>query len=106
MYLEVRKMAEKKGDIYVYADDDDWTKRMRTCPICKKRFLPAPQHAWKIGNQRDFVDTDDVGKDGKLVCTYTCMRVWEKNRDAKEAEQRKQKRKKFEEQGYGYTPKY
>lgn len=34
------------------------------CPICKKEFLPAPLHAWKI--------TGD-----KLVCGYHCMRQWE-----------------------------
>ena len=99
-------MAEKRVDIYVYADADDWEKRMRTCPICKKRFLPAPEHAWRIGGRVDFVNNDYVGRDNPLVCTYTCMRVWEKARDAEEAEQRKQKREKFKDQGYGYTPKY
>lgn len=42
---------------------------MRTCPICGKEFLPAPQHGWKIG---------DVSWRQELVCTYSCMRKWEK----------------------------
>lgn len=42
---------------------------LRACPICKKNFIPAPEHAWKIG-----------GEHRALVCSYTCMRVWEKRR--------------------------
>lgn len=34
------------------------------CPICKKKFYPAPQHAWKI--------TGDA-----KVCSYHCMRQYE-----------------------------
>lgn len=43
---------------------------MRTCPICGKEFLPAAQHSWKIGNH-------EWRKE--LVCSYTCMRKWEKD---------------------------
>ena len=36
------------------------------CPICGKKFVPAPFHAWKISG--------DI-----LVCTYSCMRKYEKS---------------------------
>ena len=42
---------------------------MKTCPVCGKEFLPASQHYWRIGSRKGF----------KLVCSYTCMRQWEKN---------------------------
>ena len=38
-----------------------------SCPVCGKMFDPAPEHSYKIGKYRN-----------KLVCTYTCMRKWEK----------------------------
>lgn len=38
------------------------------CPICKKQFLPAPLHQWKIKKNGVKVK----------VCSYSCMRVWEK----------------------------
>lgn len=44
--------------------------QMRTCPVCGKEFLPAGQHSWIIGN--------NFSKQ-ELVCTYSCMRKWEKN---------------------------
>lgn len=47
-----------------------WYKesKLPKCPICAKEFVPAPEHAWKIG-------TD---KQNRLVCSYTCMRKWER----------------------------
>lgn len=45
-----------------------WDTTMRTCPICGKRFLPAPQHSWKINGKHG---------GGELVCRYSCMRKWE-----------------------------
>lgn len=33
----------------------------RVCPVCKKIFIPAPYHIYKVARGR------------KLVCTYTCM---------------------------------
>lgn len=39
----------------------------KICPVCKKYFIPAPLHAWRIGKGT-----------GKLVCTYSCMRKAEK----------------------------
>ena len=43
---------------------------LKVCPVCKKKFVPAPAHAWKI-------------KYDALVCSYTCMRVVEKADEAK-----------------------
>jgi hypothetical protein len=37
------------------------------CPICKKDYYPAPQHAYRVG----------AGK-GVRVCSYHCQRKWEK----------------------------
>ena len=48
-----------------------YDKEPNECPICGKKFYPAPLHAWKIGSEK--------AKE-KLVCSYTCMRVWEKDR--------------------------
>lgn len=46
------------------------------CPICGKKFIPAPEHYWKIGNYKLNTRTDDV-------CSYSCMRKWEKEQEAK-----------------------
>ncbi len=43
------------------------------CPICGKMFVPAPQHYWKI--QTGYYEY-------KKVCTYSCMRVWERKEEA------------------------
>lgn len=42
----------------------------RKCPICGKNFIAAPYHQWKIGYY----------KRPKLVCSYSCMRKWEKEK--------------------------
>ena len=42
----------------------------RKCPICGKNFIPAPYHRWEIGYTVQH----------KLVCSYSCMRVWEKEK--------------------------
>lgn len=53
-----------------------WYERpLVICPICKQKFAPAVEHAWKI-------DTD------RLVCSYSCMRIWEKA-DAKKKRRRR-----------------
>lgn len=50
-----------------------------TCPICGKKFIPAPEHAWKIGKINLFKNENSNQEDrNKLVCTYSCMRKWEK----------------------------
>lgn len=43
---------------------------LKVCPICKKKFAPAPSHYYKISYER-------------LVCSYSCMRVWEREQEAK-----------------------
>lgn len=37
----------------------------KKCPVCKEMFIPAGQHVWKI-------------KGDRLVCSYKCMRKFEK----------------------------
>lgn len=44
----------------------------RACPVCGKRFSPAIEHAWTIENR--------TGKVKKYVCSYTCMRTWERGK--------------------------
>lgn len=46
----------------------NWSPVQTTCPICKKKFFSTPDHAWKIGETIH----------AKKVCSYTCMRKWEK----------------------------
>ncbi len=44
----------------------------KTCPVCGKNFIPAPEHAYKIR----------VGKGrSSLVCTYSCMLKWRKKHE-------------------------
>lgn len=38
------------------------------CAVCGKMFKPAPEHALKIGGETS----------RKLVCSYSCMRKYEK----------------------------
>lgn len=49
---------------------EDQKQRERSCPVCKKTFRPAPEHAWTIGR----------GNGEKYVCSYTCMRAWERSK--------------------------
>lgn len=59
-----------------------WLPEERVCPICKKKFVPAIEHAWKIGHKRsDVIDAEgkyEDNRENRLVCTYSCMRKWEK----------------------------
>lgn len=41
---------------------DVTANRERTCPVCKKNFIPAPYHIYRRKNK---------GK--ALVCSYHCM---------------------------------
>ena len=43
------------------------------CPVCKKTFIPAPMHIYKIGNANK----------PKLVCSYNCRCKWEKEQPKK-----------------------
>lgn len=56
----------------------------QTCPICGKGFIPAPEHAWKIGHITSYAiknRRDDAYQ--RNVCSYTCMRKWEREEEAK-----------------------
>ena len=53
-------MSRNKGDHSRYTE--------RACPICGKMFQPMPDHALRIGGENS----------RQLVCSYTCMRNWEK----------------------------
>lgn len=48
-------------------------RKEQKCPVCGKKFLPAPMHVWKNENE-----TNKAFQ--KLVCSYTCMRVTEKQK--------------------------
>ena len=65
----------------------DWLhKPLPKCPICGKEFLPAHEHAYKIR-----VKKSDGHIIHKKVCSYECMRKYEKRIEEakKELEARK-----------------
>lgn len=43
--------------------------KLMTCPICEKRFVPAVYHSYRIGCKSG---------QNRLVCSYTCMRDYER----------------------------
>lgn len=59
----------------------------RACPICGKMFHPMPDHSLRIGGEGS----------RQLVCSYSCMRKWEKEhgwlRRDEVLQQREEKRK-------------
>lgn len=46
---------------------------MRKCPVCGEQFKLEVEHYWRIG----------TGEKGKHVCSYHCMRKWEKEHKIK-----------------------
>jgi hypothetical protein len=56
------KKTRKSDDVYL---------KITKCPICGKEFAHYDEWYWKIGNWG--FETRD-----KYVCSYSCMRVWEK----------------------------
>ena len=70
----------KRADEYL----DDYYASI-TCPICGKVFIPAVEHVWAIGDWEQDVRND-------LVCSYSCMRKWEKAQENKHR-QRKNRQK-------------
>lgn len=64
-----------------YITDDQKGKPTR-CPICGEIFRPAPQHVYVIGPPSAC----------KPVCSYTCMRVWERGKVAKKAKTKKERK--------------
>ena len=61
---------------------EEQLKKTSTCPICGKKFVPAPEHAWKIGSYNTYTAESDDGR-RKHVCSYSCMRKWEKEQEEK-----------------------
>ena len=55
-----------------------------TCPVCGKKFKPAEEHIYHIGKHHN-----------KLVCTYTCMRKWQKGEAEKKSKPEKRRIRKF-----------
>lgn len=47
--------------------------RTHKCPVCGKRFVAAPYHAYKTSP-----------KSNKLLCTYSCMLEYDRRRTRKE----------------------
>lgn len=43
----------------------------RICPVCKKEFIMAPEHIYKIKTK--------TGE--KKVCSWHCVRDWEKQHE-------------------------
>lgn len=52
------------------------------CAVCGKKFKPAPEHALKIGAEGS----------RNLVCSYSCMRKYEKEHDLLRRDEILQKR--------------
>ena len=51
------------------------------CPMCGKQFIPAIEHYWMIGDYWTEVRDDPV-------CSYSCMRKWEKQEAFKNKDKR------------------
>lgn len=47
------------------------------CPVCGKEFAPAIEHAWKIKTKNS---KGQWTQNKKKVCSYHCMRKWEKEK--------------------------
>jgi hypothetical protein len=60
-------MSEEKLKVYL-------PNRPVKCPMCGKIFYAMPEHSYKVGNG---------GATDKLVCTYSCMRKYEKQHHMK-----------------------
>lgn len=68
MTQNIPRMVKEMGDLM--QNDFQIPMAFNVCPICNKKYIPAPEHAWKIGSEKVY----------KLVCSYTCMRAWEKEK--------------------------
>ena len=69
-------------------------KTMSVCPVCGKEYVQMPQHMWKIGNWDGI-----TGERNIRVCSYSCMRKWEK-------EQMENEKKKKHNRSSRYESKY
>lgn len=64
------------------------------CPICKKQFASTPDWYWKITKSIKTytgVDAPDSDSSYENVCSYTCMRVWEKKQETERQKNEKAK---------------
>lgn len=65
-------------------------KKTSTCPVCGKKFVPAVEHMWKIGCWGNIGEFRHV-----RVCSYSCMRNWEKEQEAKDKNKKKRHRREY-----------
>ena len=75
---------------------DDYFKEFgqpHECPICGKTFIPTPDWYWKIGDS-------GLNTRNKNVCSYSCMRKWEKELEAKAKQRREYARRAKEKRTY------
>lgn len=49
--------------------------RLLVCPVCGKKFIPAPMHIYKVQNC--------------FVCSWGCQRKFEKEQEARKKKVRK-----------------
>lgn len=61
----------------------DLLTQTETCPICGKNFVPAVEHMWKIGGWGNI-----SGMRTERVCSYSCMRKWEKEHEYEDKKRR------------------
>ena len=64
---------------------DDYYKKYclpQTCPICGKKYIPTLDWYWKIGSYNAYT-ADSSDKRTVNVCSYSCMRKWEKEQEVK-----------------------
>ena len=57
------------------------------CPICKKKFLPAPMLVYRVGDPE------------RRVCSYSCMRAYQKKEENSAAALRRAERIRKELEG-------
>ena len=50
-----------------------WRDPTKKCPVCGKTFIPAPLHAYKVSMKHRCGGIYD-----KLVCSWHCLRAYEK----------------------------
>lgn len=59
----------------------------KVCPICKKTYIPAPQHVYR--DQRPIIMGATSRSKAPLVCSYHCMRESERMADVGNRTKRK-----------------
>lgn len=52
-----------------------------TCPVCKEKFIPAPQHVYKT-----------TPKSARLVCSYHCMLKYRREMELKKGKRNDNRR--------------